>query len=223
VEILRFHAGKWSLSEARAEAIETAEEQAMALFSKEPEKDPKVRPTQASGIANSQPRSTAPSEPLASSTVLKPTTTSVAEELAHLGRGSRVSGKIAFEGSVRIDGEVEGEITVEHTLNIGQTATIAASIRATTIIVAGEVRGDITGQRIEVRPSAKITGNLSAPTLVIHEGARFEGHCAMPGTVRQGEKVTVIPNEERVAPVAQATSADGQKQVSATNSRGSST
>jgi cytoskeletal protein CcmA (bactofilin family) len=188
---------------------EAAEEQAMALFGKEPEKDPKVRPIQASRPTTSQPQSTAPSEPAASSTAHTPKDTSVAEELAHLGTSSKVVGKVTFGGSARIDGEVEGEITVEHSLNIGETATIAASIRATTIVVAGEVRGDITGHRIEVRPSAKITGNLSAQVLAIQEGARFEGRCSMPGAIRDGEKVTVIPDERRAAPLAQARSAAG--------------
>jgi len=193
----------------------------MALFSKEPEKDPKVKSSHPSTPINFQQRSTAPSP--APSTVLEPKTNSVSEVVASLGRGSKVIGKVTFDGSARVDGEVEGEITVEHSLNIGETATIAASIRATTIVVAGEVRGDITGQRIEVRPSARITGNLSAPVVAIHEGARFEGHCSMPGAVRQGEKVTVVSNERRVASVAHATSADRETQVPATSSKGNST
>jgi cytoskeletal protein CcmA (bactofilin family) len=146
----------------------------MTLFRKEPEKDTKDKSIHPSTPTNSQHRSTAPSP--APSTVLEPKTNSVSEVVASLGRGSKVIGKVAFEGSARVDGEVEGEITVEHSLNIGEAAIIAASIRARTIVVAGEVRGDITGQRIEVRPSARITGNLSAPVVAIHEGARFEGH-----------------------------------------------
>jgi cytoskeletal protein CcmA (bactofilin family) len=192
----------------------------MALFGKEPEKDPKGRPIQASGRTISQPQPTALSEPPASSTVHTPKTTSVAEEFAHLGTSSKVVGKVTFGGSARIDGEVEGEITVEHILNIGETAIIAASIRATAIIVAGEVRGDITGQRIEVRPSAKIAGNLSARMVTIQEGARFEGRCSMLGAVRQGEKVDLIPNDRRVATVELAASAEEEKRVPATNSKG---
>jgi cytoskeletal protein CcmA (bactofilin family) len=72
-------------------------------------------------------------------------------------------------------------------------------------------------QRIEIRTSAKVTGNLSSPVLVIQEGALFEGHCSMqPEGARDDRKVTVFPKEERVAPkeerIAQAASG-GQKQA----------
>ena len=63
---------------------------------------------------------------------------------------------------------------------IGESAVITAQIKAASIIVAGKVSGDITAtQRIEIRPSAKVIGNLTAPVLVVHEGALFEGHCSM--------------------------------------------
>ena len=57
---------------------------------------------------------------------------------------------------------------------------VTAQIKAASIIVAGKVSGDIiASQRIEIRPSAKVIGNLTAPVLVVHEGALFEGHCSM--------------------------------------------
>ncbi len=148
----------------------------MALFSKDPEKGSKVQGIPPSNATNSQPRT---AELL--SAALQPKSTSAAEEAARLGRGSKVNGRVSFDGSARLNGEVEGEISVEHTLHIGETATITARIKAATIVVAGKVRGDITGsQKIELCPSAMVTGNLSAPFIVIQEGARFEGHCSMP-------------------------------------------
>ena len=65
---------------------------------------------------------------------------------------------------------------------------------------AGKVSGDIIGsQRIEIRPSAKVIGNLTAPILVVHEGALFEGHCSMQPEGTQNAKVTVFAKDERVA------------------------
>ena len=59
--------------------------------------------------------------------------------------------------------------------------------------------GYIASQRIEIRPSAKVIGNLTAPVLVVHEGALFEGHCSMQPEGSQGSKVTVFAKDERVA------------------------
>jgi cytoskeletal protein CcmA (bactofilin family) len=123
------------------------------------------------------------------------------EGRAYLDRGSRVSGKLYFETAARIDGQVDGEISAKDSLNIGETALVTAQINAAAVIVSGKVSGDITAsQRIEIRPSAKVIGNLASPILVIHEGAHFEGHCAMqPESAREDRKVTVFPKEERLA------------------------
>jgi cytoskeletal protein CcmA (bactofilin family) len=129
---------------------------------------------------------------------------------AYLDRGSKISGKISFEGPARIDGEVDGEISAKGNLTIGESAVITAHIRAASVSVAGKVSGDIVAtQRIEIRPSAKVSGNITAPVLSVLEGAMFEGHCSMqPEGVREDRKVTVFPKEERVAQAA-----GGQKQA----------
>ncbi|MGO9603983.1 MAG: bactofilin family protein [Candidatus Binataceae bacterium] len=175
----------------------------MALFSKEPAKSPKVQPLQHSSVPNSQPQPAVPASGGALSAQPKPAP--VAEGPAYLGRGSKVSGKLAFGGSARIDGEVDGEITAKDTLHIGEMGIVTAEIKAASIIVAGKVSGDITGsQKIEIRASAKVAGNLAAPVLVIQEGAGFEGRCSMPGAIREDRKVTVFPREERDEQVVQA-------------------
>src|SRR5512139_3709990 len=62
---------------------------------------------------------------------------------AHLGKGSRIEGKLTFEGSVRIDGYVDGEILAQETVIVGDSAVINAQIQAETIIVKGKLTGDI--------------------------------------------------------------------------------
>lgn len=123
---------------------------------------------------------------------------------AHLGKGSRVEGKLTFEGSVRIDGQVEGEILAQEAVIIGDGATIAAQISAETVIVKGKVNGDITARkRVELRAPARLMGNIVTPSLVIHEGVVFEGHCSMGGAESKAEKadrkVALFPKEERTA------------------------
>jgi cytoskeletal protein CcmA (bactofilin family) len=182
----------------------------MALFTKEPEKnvrpDPSVKsqpPVQAVPVPP-------PSAPEARVVPPRQPTPQALEARAYLDQGSKVSGKLTFEGPARIDGQIDGEIIAKDSVIIGESAVVTAQIKAASIIVAGKVSGDITAsQRIEIRPSAKVLGNLTSPVLVVHEGAVFEGHCAMqPEGAREDRKVTVFPKEERM--VAQA---GGQKQA----------
>ena len=122
---------------------------------------------------------------------------------AHLGQGSRVEGKLSFDGSVRIDGQVDGEITAKDTVTIGETAVINAQIQANTVIVHGRVQGDISARkRVELRAPARLTGNLATPSLVIHEGVVFEGNCKMgeDGQAdRTDKKVALFPKDDRGA------------------------
>jgi len=181
----------------------------MALFNKEPEKGPKIQPVQPASNSQSQPAvaSAAPQPP----PTPRPAPVSTTEGLAHLDRGTKVNGKLSFDGPARIDGEVDGEITSKDSLHIGETAVVTAQIKAAAIVVGGKVSGDITGtQKIEIRPSAKVVGNLAAPLLSIHEGAQFEGHCSMqPDAAREDRKVTVFPKEDRIAPATHATVPSG--------------
>lgn len=97
---------------------------------------------------------------------------------AVLGYGTKISGKLHFEGSVRIDGDLDGEIDSKE-ITIGESAVVTAQIRADSIVVGGKVKGEINAtQRIEIRATAKITGNITAPKLIIQEGAIFEGRCS---------------------------------------------
>ena len=121
---------------------------------------------------------------------------------AFLGRGSRVTGKLAFEGPVRIEGQVEGEISAQDTLTIGETAVVNAQITGTCIVVHGKVTGDITARkRLEIKAPGKVLGNISAPSLVIHEGVIFEGQCMMGGgeaaKTERDRKVAFFPKDDR--------------------------
>ncbi len=133
------------------------------------------------------------------------TPSSAREVQAHLGVGSRVEGKLTFEGSVRVDGQIEGEISAQDTVIIGEGAELTAQITANVIIVHGRVTGDLTARkRVELKAPAALTGNVSTPSLVIHEGVAFEGHCTMGGAAagrgeRADKRIALFPAEERAA------------------------
>ncbi|HYA35828.1 MAG TPA: polymer-forming cytoskeletal protein [Candidatus Binataceae bacterium] len=185
----------------------------MALFSKEPEKSSKPQ----TGVSPQPTPLTQPVPSTATSAESKPSSIpsapkmpqSAAESRAYLDSGAKIVGKLFFEGPARVDGQVEGEIAAKDSLTVGESAIITAHIKAAAVIVAGKVSGDITAaQKIEIRPTGKVLGNLTSPVVVIHEGSLFEGHCSMqPEAAHEDRKVTVFPKEERLAQAA------GQKQA----------
>jgi cytoskeletal protein CcmA (bactofilin family) len=110
---------------------------------------------------------------------------------AFLGKGAKLVGKISLDGPARIEGHIEGEIEAKDTLTIGEDAVVKAKITGTTVIVHGQVVGDIQARtRLELKTPGRVQGNISTATLVIQEGTSFEGHCSMGDDARAKLKVS---------------------------------
>lgn len=108
---------------------------------------------------------------------------------AFLGKGTRVTGKLAFDGPGRIEGHVEGEVSAQDSLVIGESAVVNAHINGTSIIVHGKVTGDIVARaRLELRAPSKVIGNITTASLVIQDGAMFEGKCSMSASESAADK-----------------------------------
>src|SRR5512143_1882849 len=106
---------------------------------------------------------------------------------AFLGEGTNFKGTLTFEGTVRIDGRLEGEIFTKDTLVIGEGAQVHATIHAGVLVLSGTVYGNITAEKkIEIHPSGQLYGNITTPSLVIEEGVIFEGTCTMGHAREQG-------------------------------------
>lgn len=113
-------------------------------------------------------------------TATAPATTGTGELNALLGKGSEFDGKLAFEGTVRIDGTFTGEITTSDMLIIGESAKVTAEVSCGTIVVHGEVTGNIRAtQAVELHKPARVKGDVSAPSLMIERGVVFEGRSKM--------------------------------------------
>jgi len=99
---------------------------------------------------------------------------------AFLGEGAEFKGTLTFEGTVRIDGKLEGEVLTKDTLVVGEGAELKAELSVGTLVVSGTVRGNVVAsQRIEAHRPARLIGNLKTPVLSIEEGVMFEGSCSM--------------------------------------------
>jgi cytoskeletal protein CcmA (bactofilin family) len=97
-----------------------------------------------------------------------------------LGRGSEFEGKLTFEGTVRIDGKLSGEIFSEDVLVVGEGAQVNAEIEVGVIIVEGNVTGNIRAKRaVELHAPARVKGNIETPSLYIDKGVIFEGFSKM--------------------------------------------
>jgi cytoskeletal protein CcmA (bactofilin family) len=115
---------------------------------------------------------------------------------AVLGRGSEFEGKLTFEGQVRIEGKFSGEIHTNDVLVIGEGAKVQAEISAGTVVVNGEVTGNIRAKTsIELHQPAKVRGNLETPSLSIDKGVIFEGNAKM-------EQLTTVASKPGLAAVA---------------------
>jgi len=108
-----------------------------------------------------------------------------------LGKGTEFDGKLIFEGTVRIDGKFKGEVFTKGVLVIGESATVQAEVEADTIIINGEVHGNlVASNRIEIRSPGKLYGNIKTATLMVEEGVIFEGSCQMN---EKEKKVAIAP------------------------------
>ena len=98
-----------------------------------------------------------------------------------LGPQTTLEGKLVFEGIVRLDGHLKGTIeSKEGAVIVGEKAVIHADILVHTATVSGEVRGNIRAtNRIELRPPARVFGDVSAPEIIITDvGVVFDGKCS---------------------------------------------
>lgn len=103
-----------------------------------------------------------------------------------LGRGSEFEGKLTFEGTVRIDGTLRGEVFSDDVLIVGEGARVEAEIDVGEIIVQGVVVGNIRAKRsIELLTPGRVKGDLTTPSLQIDKGVIFEGRCFMEGVAER--------------------------------------
>jgi cytoskeletal protein CcmA (bactofilin family) len=89
-------------------------------------------------------------------------------------------GSLLFNDSLRIDGNFDGEIESDGTLFVGKTGVLKAEVKVGNIIVEGKIEGNVTCKdKIELRATAKIFGDIQAARLTIAEGVNIVGKCSV--------------------------------------------
>jgi cytoskeletal protein CcmA (bactofilin family) len=115
-----------------------------------------------------------------------------AEITAFLGKGTEFKGVLSFEGTIRVDGKVEGEVISKDTLIASDGAFLQGEISVGTIIVSGKIVGNINaGQKVHLLSPANVQGNIKTPMLIIEEGVTFDGKSEMAGEKKASEQKVV--------------------------------
>jgi cytoskeletal protein CcmA (bactofilin family) len=98
-------------------------------------------------------------------------------EVGHIGKSVMIKGELSGSEDLYFDGEAEGSVDLhEHTLTVGPNGRIRATIRAREIIVHGKVEGNVrASEKVELKKSCMLTGDISTQRIVIEDGAFFKG------------------------------------------------
>jgi cytoskeletal protein CcmA (bactofilin family) len=100
-----------------------------------------------------------------------------------VGPNAYFRGEIQSDGGVRIDGIFEGELDITGNLVIGEGAKIVAEIKANNISISGAIKGNISGNRVEILETGRVWGDLTINSLLLNEGAYLRGQTTMHGDI----------------------------------------
>jgi len=115
-----------------------------------------------------------------------------------VGGGTVVTGEANFKAMMRVDGHLSGRVSSSSgTLIVGANGKVDANIEVAVAVIHGTINGDIIAtQRLELGRAAKVNGNIQTPSLIIEQGAIFEGTCKMLQMSQAADKAKVHKKEE---------------------------
>ena len=116
------------------------------------------------------------------------------EKLVNIGQSVEIRGELSGNEDLTIEGKVDGKITLKgHSLTIGANGRIKGEIFAKTVLVVGEVNGNVAADdKIEVAATGSMLGDIRAPRVILADGARFKGAIDMDsGRGKMAEKPAV--------------------------------
>ena len=113
-----------------------------------------------------------------------------------LADGTNLRGKLTGKGGVRIEGSFEGKINLDGLFVIGPTGRVTCEeLRAKTVIVAGALRGDIYAEKVEIRATGRVWGDVLTTSISTEEGAFLRGQIQMEEELEVEEEQTAMEAE----------------------------
>lgn len=106
-----------------------------------------------------------------------------------IAKGTVIEGKFGCSDNVRLDGSIHGEVKVDKRLVLGEGSYVQGNIHARDAAIKGRIKGDIfVKEALHLLDSAVIEGNITAKTMIVEEGARYNGSCKI------GEQAALAKN-----------------------------
>jgi cytoskeletal protein CcmA (bactofilin family) len=129
------------------------------------------------------------------------------KDIVNIGKSVVIKGELNGSEDLTIEGHVEGTIQLkEHVLTIGPNGRIKAQVFAKSVIVLGEVTGNVTASdKVDIRDNGSVDGDIISPRVAIAEGAHFRG------SVDMQRKAGAAPQEKAPKPTAQAAPQQAQQ------------
>jgi cytoskeletal protein CcmA (bactofilin family) len=121
-------------------------------------------------------------------------------DVVNIGKSVVIKGELNGSEDLTIEGHVEGKIELrEHVLTIGPNGKIKAEVFAKSVVVLGEVHGNVTAsEKVDIRENGSVEGDITAPRVAIAEGAHFRG------SVDMAAKAKLAAQQPKPAPSADA-------------------
>jgi cytoskeletal protein CcmA (bactofilin family) len=153
---------------------------------------PTSQPTPAAPVASS----VQPSAPVAQQAEPR----RIERDLVNIGKSVVIKGELSGSEDLTIEGQVEGKIELkDHLLTIGPNGRIKAQVFAKTVIVLGEVNGNVSAsEKVEIRDGGSVDGDIISPRVAIAEGAHFRGSVDMQK--KAGSASTTTSSSVKAAP-----------------------
>ena len=124
-----------------------------------------------------------------------------------VGQSIALKGQMSGSGGVRIEGSYEGEITLNGMLVVGESGKVTCEhVRANIVIVAGAVKGNISAEKVEIRKTGRVWGNVVTTAFTTDEGAFLRGQITMEDEIDLGlnppsESDEQTPEQDDTAPL----------------------
>ena len=162
-------------------------------------RDEAVKPT------SGQPGSPAPvvSTPSASpSAAPQPESRRIERDMVNIGKSVVIKGELNGSEDLTIEGQVEGKIELkDHVLTIGPNGKIKAEVFAKSVVVLGEVTGNVTAsEKVDIRDNGSVDGDIASPRVAIAEGAHFRGSVDMQRKAGAAPQPGAKPDAKAAAP-----------------------
>ncbi|WP_069649177.1 bactofilin family protein [Caloranaerobacter ferrireducens] len=105
-----------------------------------------------------------------------------------IGKNTKLEGKIECKGTIRLDGELTGDLIVEGNVIIGESGKVNGNITCNNVFISGIVKGNvISKEMLRLTNTAKLYGDIQVKTFIVDENAVFEGSCKMEATKTSNE------------------------------------